>query len=110
MNKQRAISLEAFAHDVAGRFSSKDRDGNFNGESFGVSNIVPLSDDAAAVFFTKSSGKDGLAFFYHINRGTSAGWKYFFPTDSHLFAMSNLAPLKVILEAGNYDKNFGDGG
>lgn len=106
MNKQRAISLEGFAQEVASRFSRKDRDGNFNGESFGVSKIIPLSDDAAAVFFTKSSGKDGLAFFYHINRGASAGWKYFFPTDSHLFAMANLASLKVLVEASNYDKNF----
>jgi hypothetical protein len=110
MNKQRAIGLEQFAHEVAARFSRADREGNFNNESFGVSRIIPLSDDAAAVFFKKSTGKDGLAFFYHINRGASAGWKYFFPTDSHLFAMSNLAPLKVLVEAGNYDKNFADGG
>ena len=38
----------------------------------------------------------------------SKGWKYFFPTDSHLAGMRALELIKFEVERENYKHNFDD--
>lgn len=106
MNKNIAIELKEFVTVVATRFSRKDREGNFNNEDFAVEKVIPTSDHTAVVRFKKNTGKVGLAFFYYIPRGKSKGWKYFFPTDSHVNGFKAFEFHKFIVEMENYDHNF----
>ena len=106
MNKQIAKELNAFSKVIAGRFSRKDREGNVSGESFQVDEVIPTSDHTAVINFKKSSGKIGVAFCYYIAKGMSKGWKYFFPTDSHLNGFQAFLYYKLEAERRNYDKNF----
>lgn len=106
MNKQIAIELKQQAETVAERFSRTDRDMNFNSEIFTIDKIIPSSDHTATVIFRKSSGKQGVAFFYYIPNGLSKGWKYFFPTDSHITGMRAFEYHKLMAEDFNFDKNF----
>lgn len=106
MNKEIAQELKKSVEEVAKRFSRKDREGNFNEETFEVDEIVPTSDHTAVVRFKKNTGKIGLAFFYYINRGMSKGWKYFFPTDSHITGMRAFEFMKLEVERENFAFNF----
>lgn len=106
MNKQIAIELEKFAKVVEERFSRTDREMNFNNESFKVHKIIPSSDHTASVVYKKSSGKLGVAFFYYQPNGSGKGWKYFFPTDSHITGMRAFEYHKLNAEEFNFDKNF----
>ena len=106
MNKQIAQELKTQAEIVAKRFSKSDREGNVNEETFWVNEIISMSDHSATVVFEKSSGKLAAAFFYYIARGYSKGWKYFFPTDSHINGLSSFHFFKLEVERKNYDKNF----
>lgn len=106
MNKQIAIELKQQTETVAKRFSRTDRDMNFNSEVFTIDKIIPSSDHTATVIFRKSSGKQGVAFFYYIPNGLSKGWKYFFPTDSHITGMRAFEYHKLMAEDFNFDKNF----
>lgn len=106
MNKQIAIELKQQAETVAERFSRTDRNMNFNMEVFTIDKIIPSSDHTATVIFKKSSGKQGVAFFYYIPNGLSKGWKYFFPTDSHITGMRAFEYHKLMAEDFNFDKNF----
>jgi hypothetical protein len=106
MNKQIAKELNAFSKVIAGRFSRTDREGNVSGESFLVDEVIPTSDHTAVINFKKSSGKIGVAFCYYIAKGMSKGWKYFFPTDSHLNGFQAFLYYKLEAERRNYDKNF----
>ena len=109
MQKQIAKELQVTVDAVCERFSRKDREMNFNAETFSVDEIIPVSDHAAVVKFRKSpTNKIGLAFFYYINSGISKGWKYFFPTDSHLAGMRALELVKFEIERENYKHNFDD--
>lgn len=109
MQKQVAKELQETVDTVCERFSRSDREMNFNAEVFSVDEIIPVSDHAAVVKFKKSpTNKIGLAFFYYINRGVSKGWKYFFPTDSHLSGMRALELIKFEVERENYKHNFDD--
>ena len=110
MNRDRALELKKFAQTVADRFSNFNRDGNQNKETFTVHDIIPLSDDSAVINFKKTSklktsGKLAVAFCYYINRGRSKGWKYFFPTDSHVSGMQAFHFYKSQAERINYSKN-----
>lgn len=78
-----------------------DRERNFNGESFSVHEIIPTSDHCAIVYFKKNTGKIGLGFFYYIPNGKTSGWKYFFPTDSHINGMSSISFFKLEVERLN---------
>jgi len=102
MNKQIAISLEALAEKVATMFSRKDRAGNVNGETFILRRIDVLSEDTAAGVYQKSTGKYAIVFFYHIARGRSAGWQYFFPTYNHLTGLGKLQDLLHKCEQHNF--------
>lgn len=106
MNKQIAKELKQSAEIVADRFSNKQREGNVNGEDFSIDRIIPTSDHTAVVRFRKNTGKIGLAFFYYIPRGFSRGWKYFFPTDSHINGFRAFELEKYQVEKENYEHNF----
>jgi hypothetical protein len=106
MNKEIAKELDAFVTTVAERYSQTNRIGNFNSESFEVNEVIPTSDHTAVVYFKKSSGKIGLAFFYYITRGVSQGWKYFFPTDSHINGFRAFEFYKFQIERENFKHNF----
>ena len=111
MNRDRAKELKEFAQTVADRYSKFNRLGNQNQETFSVEEVIPISDDSAVVNFKKTSdkvqsGKIAVAFCYYINRGRSKGWKYFFPTDSHLHGFYAFQYYKLEAERKNYKHNF----
>ena len=106
MNKSIAQSLGKAAQEVANNFSHKNREGNYNDETFIVHEIIPTSDQTAVVFFKKNTRKLGMGFFYYINKGYSKGWKYFFPTDSHITGMMTTQFYKLEVERTNYKENF----
>jgi len=106
MNKQIAIDLNEFAETIAKRFSRTDRDCNVNNESFSVEEVIPTSDHTAVINFKKSSGKIGVAFCYYIPNGMSKGWRYFFPTDSHVNGFQAFLFYKLEAERKNYKHNF----
>jgi len=106
MEKQIAIELKEFVDVVANRFSRKDRITNYASETFDVDKIIISSEHTASVVFIKSGGKTCIAFFYYINKGMSKGWKYFFPTDSHITGMRNFEFQKLMVEDNNFYKNF----
>lgn len=106
MNKRLVIELNEYVNKVAQRFSHPNREGNGSNETFKVHEIIPTSDQTAVVFFMKNTGKIGMAFFYYINKGVSQGWKYFFPTDSHITGMLATNFYKLECERKNFDKNF----
>lgn len=106
MNKEIAIELKSKVEEVARHFSNPDRERNFNQEKFEVEEIIAISDHTAIVKFKKTSGKIGLAFFYYIPQGLSKGWKYFFPTDSHLSGFRAFEFYKFVVEKDNYSINM----
>jgi hypothetical protein len=106
MNKEIAKELDSFVETIAQRYSRTDRIGNYNSESFKVQEVIPTSDHTAVVYFKKSSGKIGLGFFYYIARGASQGWKYFFPTDSHINGFRAFEFYKLLIERDNFKHNF----
>ena len=75
-------------------------------ETFSVEEIIPTSDHSACVNFSKTGGKVAVAFFYYITKGRSKGWKYFFPTDSHVNGFQAFLYYKLEAERRNYSKNF----
>lgn len=106
MNKEVAKELHKFSKVIAERFSRPDREGNGSKEIFKVEEVIPTSEHTAVINFKKNSGKIGVAFCYYIARGMSKGWKYFFPTDSHLNGFQAFIYYKLEAERKNYDKNF----
>ena len=105
MNKTIALELQKFAEEIAERFSRKDREGNYNNEDFKVKEIIPMSDHTAVINFKKTTGKIGVAFCYYIARGKSKGWKYFFPTDSHINGFHSFLYYKLEAERNNFKYN-----
>lgn len=105
MNKERARELNEFANTIAERFSNFNRTGNVNNELFTVEEIIPISDDSAVINFKKNTGKLAVAFCYYINKGRSKGWKYFFPTDSHLSGFHAFQYYKLEAERKNFKHN-----
>ena len=95
MQKTIAHELQEFAEEIARRYSNTNRVGNVNNESFEVQDVIPMSDHAAVINFC-----------YYINRGASKGWKYFFPTDSHVSGFQAFFIYKTEAERKNYSKNF----
>lgn len=106
MNKEIAKELKTAVDKTAYLFSKADREGNFNKETFEVEEIIPTSDHTVVVKFKKNTGKIGLAFFYYIVKGASKGWKYFFPTDSHITGMRAFELIKFEVERENFKFNF----
>ena len=106
MKKERAVELHDFAKTIAERFSNIKRVGNVNNETFTVDEIIPISDDSSVINFKKNTGKIAVAFCYYINKGRSKGWKYFFPTDSHVHGFFAFQHYKLEAERYNYKHNF----
>ena len=106
MNKEIAKELNIYANEVCSRYSKKDRAGNYNKETFSISEVIPTSDHTASVIFKKNTGKLAAFFFYYINRGASKGWKYFVPTDSHITGFRAFEYYKLNVERSNYKHNF----
>ena len=106
MNKNKAIELNDFAQELANRYSRKDREGNYNQETFNIYKIIPTSEDTASLIMQKNTDKRALLFCYYINRGMSKGWKYFVPTDSHFMGMRASELHKFQIEEYNFDKNL----
>lgn len=106
MNKKIAKELDEFSKVIAERFSRTDREGNVSQESFTVQEVIPTSDHTAVINFKKNTGKIGVAFCYYINKGMSKGWKYFFPTDSHLNGFQAFLFYKLEAERHNFKLNF----
>ena len=106
MNKELATKLNEKALLIAERFSKNNREGNVNNENFEIKEIITTSDHTAVVYFKKNTGKIGMAFFYYITKGMSKGWKYFFPTDSHINGMMSILYYKLDIERNNYKHNF----
>lgn len=102
MKKQDALELKSFAKEIARRYSIKDREKNFNDETFEIFKIIPLSEMTAIVIFDKSSGKKAIAFFF-IKKDK---WDYFFPTDSHIIGMMLFSKYKERIEKENWEINF----
>lgn len=106
MNKTIAQELDAYVQTIADRYSQKNREGNFNNESFALDEIIPMTDVTATVIFKKNTGKQAAFFFYYISRGRSKGWKYFVPTDAHILGMTAFNHYKLEVERNNYKHNF----
>lgn len=106
MNKEIAKELQNYVNILQKRYSSPNREGNVNKESFKVKEVIPTSDHTATLLFEKSSGKLAAFFCYYINRGASKGWKYFVPTDSHITGMRAFEYYKMQVERANFKKNF----
>lgn len=104
VKKEIAIRLRAKALEVAKTFSNPERAHNPTAEVFELEGIEPTSEDTAAVYFKKNTGKRALAFFYWVNAG-SGEWRYFFPTDSHILGMLEFKDRKVAVEAVNFPLN-----
>ena len=106
MNKQIAIELDSKVKEIAQRYSNTNREMNHNNETFEVERVTPTGDQTASVVFKKTGGKVAVAFFYYIPNGMSKGWKYFFPTDSHITGMRAFEWHKLMVESENYEHNF----
>jgi len=107
LKKEVAFKLEKTALEIADRFSRWDREHNNNKEIFNVAEIIPLSENTAAVILEKNTGKRAIAFCYYLN--TMGGvWRYFIPTDSHLLGLERLKNLVFEIEKHNYQYNFKD--
>ena len=106
MNKQKAIELDAFAKELASRYSQKAREGNYNQETFVVAKVIPTSEDTGSIIMEKNTGKRALFFCYYINRGMSQGWKYFASYDSHFLGMRASEIHKMQIEEYNFEKNL----
>ena len=106
MKKEISKELNKFSQVIAKRFSRPDREGNVSNETFIVEEVIPTSDHTAVINFKKNTGKIGVAFCYYIVKGKSKGWKYFFPTDSHVNGFQAFLYYKLEAERRNYNKNF----
>ena len=104
MNKNIAKELKVFTDVVCARYSNKNRDKNFNNETFKVQEIIPTSDHTATIIFEKNTGKRAAFFFFYIR--AKKRWDYFVPTDSHINGMSAFASQKIEVERHNYKHNF----
>ena len=105
MQKNRALMLKETADAIAHTFSIKQREHNYLGERFEVSEIIPTSESTAIVKLYKSSGKYGMAFCYWINMG-GGQWKYFFPTYDHCVGMELIKDELRKVEQVNFPLNF----
>lgn len=101
MNKQLAQSLKKKAEQIAVLYSNKDRQNNFNNETFEVDQIIPMGEHTASVIYKKNTGKRGCFFFYLIKNE----WKYFVPTDSHILGMMSFNTYKLRVEEQNMGFN-----
>jgi len=104
MDKQVAISLKREAEITAKKFSNKNRDNNFNGETFWINEIIPLSAQSAMVVYEKTTGKKALAHFIHIRK--QKRWIYYFMGAAHFLNLDLLTEKYAEIEEFNFHLNF----
>jgi len=104
MDKQVAISLKREAEITAEKFSNVNRDNNFNGETFWINEIIPLSAQSAMVVYEKTTGKKALAHFIHIRK--QKRWIYYFMGAAHFLNLDLLTKKYAEIEEYNFHLNF----
>ena len=104
MDKQVAISLKREAEITAEKFSNVNRDNNFNGETFWINEIIPLSAQSAMVVYEKTTGKKALAHFIHIRK--QKRWIYYFMGAAHFLNLDLLTKKYAEIEEFNFHLNF----
>jgi len=104
MDKQVAISLKREAEITAEKFSNINRDNNFNGETFWINEIIPLSAQSAMVVYEKTTGKKALAHFIHIRK--QKRWIYYFMGAAHFLNLDLLTKKYAEIEEFNFHLNF----
>jgi hypothetical protein len=104
MDKQVAISLKREAEITAEKFSNVNRDNNFNGETFWINEIIPLSAQSAMVVYEKTTGKKALAHFIHIRK--QKRWIYYFMGAEHFLNLDLLTEKYAEIEEFNFHLNF----
>ena len=104
MDKQVAISLKREAEITAEKFSNVNRDNNFNGETFWINEIIPLSAQSAMVVYEKTTGKKALAHFIHIRK--QKRWIYYFMGAAHFLNLDLLTEKYAEIEEFNFHLNF----
>ena len=104
MDKQVAISLKREAEITAKKFSNVNRDNNFNGETFWIDKIIPLSAQSAMVVYEKTTGKKALAHFIHIRK--QKRWIYYFMGAAHFLNLDLLTEKYAEIEEFNFHLNF----
>ena len=104
MDKQVAISLKREAEITAKKFSNVNRDNNFNGETFWIDKIIPLSAQSAMVVYEKTTGKKALAHFIHIRK--QKRWIYYFMGAAHFLNLDLLTKKYAEIEEFNFHLNF----
>jgi hypothetical protein len=104
MRKELVLKLEGEAKRAAIRFSDPGREFNVMAETFEVHEIIPLSDQTAAVVLEKNTGKK-VAFLFYYLKSNEGEWRYFAPTDSHLLGIPRFASIKEECEHHNFHFN-----
>ena len=104
MDKQVAISLKREAEITAEKFSNINRDNNFNGETFWINEIIPLSAQSAMVVYEKTTGKKAVAHYIHIRKQKS--WIYYFMGAAHFLNLDLLTEKYAEIEEFNFHLNF----
>ena len=104
MQKHRVIKLKETAKIIAENFSNKNREYNYNNETFEVSSIMPLSESTGLVYLIKNTGKYCLAFCYWTN-GNGGLWNYFIPTYDHCVGMERVKQELFNIEQRNFNLN-----
>ena len=104
MDKQVAISLKREAEITAEKFSNVNSDNNFNGETFWINEIIPLSAQSAMVVYEKTTGKKALAHFIHIRK--QKRWIYYFMGAAHFLNLDLLTEKYAEIEEFNFHLNF----
>jgi hypothetical protein len=102
MDKKVAVNLEYLAKMVSNKLELSKRNGKDNDEKYFVQEIITISDYTAICIFENNIGKRELCFFYYIPTGESMGWKYFFPTDSHLLGFRAFDHFKFEIDRYNH--------
>jgi len=106
MRKDVAIELKNKALEIARRYSNKDRQNNYNGETFTVADIIPLSAQGAMVVFQKDTGKKALAHFIHVDHPKNPFWQYYFVGAQHFINLHQLEKVYADIEQHNFKLNF----
>ena len=106
MRQDVAKALKAKAEETAKKYSNKNRTNNFNGESFKVDDIIPISAQGAMVIFSKSTGKKALAHFIHIDHPKKPFWQYYIMGSQHFINLNMLEKKYAEIERHNFKLNF----
>jgi len=102
-----ANKLQEKAEVFCENFSRTDREYNHNNETFSLKKITPLSESTAVAIAEKDTGKVALAFFYCLKvNSQEPDWRYFIPTESHIYGMKKLTAILHRVEQINFPQNF----